>query len=112
MSLLYDPWNLVETLPTLTKRERRILKLRYLDDLETEEIQKRLKVSYGTVTASAMHGIKELRSHFRKQGRRVARGKLKPGPASGLGWRWKREARRDRIGAYACGTSARPGLRD
>lgn len=72
-ALFFDVRHAIATLPTLTKMERRILQLRFIEGLADEVIQKRLKRSYVTVSLASSAGIRKLREHF------AGRGALAPG---------------------------------
>jgi RNA polymerase sigma factor (sigma-70 family) len=72
---LFELRELIETLPTLTDGERKVLRARFVHGLTDEQITERHGVSSVRVISSL--GIRKLRSHFRRLGFRVARGKIR-----------------------------------
>jgi RNA polymerase sigma factor (sigma-70 family) len=70
-------------LENLTPGERRVLVALYITGVEAEVLEKKLKISYGTLRNIVLSAVRKLRSHFRKQGIPVVRGNLPIGTIKG-----------------------------
>jgi RNA polymerase sigma factor (sigma-70 family) len=83
---LFELRELIETLETLTPAERLVLRLRFIEGLSTEEIQRRTKRFPYSVPIHSSNGVRKLRTYFRRLGYSVSRGKL----TSRAGTEWRR----------------------
>jgi DNA-directed RNA polymerase specialized sigma24 family protein len=72
MARMYELREAVETCPELTRVERRVLLLRFFEDVDFNEIPKRVKGSKNEICRASCSAIRKLREHFKKKGHTVS----------------------------------------
>jgi hypothetical protein len=72
MARMYELREAVETCPELTRVERRVITLRFFEDVDFKELPKRVKGSGRAIACASCSGIRKLREHFKKKGHKVS----------------------------------------